>query len=174
MVVFHYSKKILAVFAAATILGALLHFVYTLFPSPVTALFSPVCESLWEHLKLLYWPYLAAMLLLTWGGGKEGKAPWLLSALIICAAMLALGWLYYIALGQEGHWFGPVLYVALMVLGFLLPAPLSRTKVSRFGDCLMLLIVALGAAIALFSFLPPGALLFADLSGVRTWVTLPC
>lgn len=51
----------LAVFAAATLLGACLHFVYALFPNPVTALISPTCESLWEHLKLLFWPYLAAM-----------------------------------------------------------------------------------------------------------------
>ena len=80
---FRLSRKMLAVFAAATLLGACLHFVYALFPNPVTALISPTCESLWEHLKLLFWPYLAAMCFLTRGGEKGCRAPWMLSLLLL-------------------------------------------------------------------------------------------
>ncbi|WP_158099462.1 hypothetical protein [Flavonifractor sp. An9] len=31
-----------------------------------------------------------------------------------------------------------------------------------------------GACLHLFTFLPPNGLLFTDLSGTPTWVTLPC
>ena len=38
--------------------GSALHFLYDWLPSPLTALFSPINESVWEHLKLLFWPML--------------------------------------------------------------------------------------------------------------------
>lgn len=37
-------------------IGALMHFIYSWFPNPVTALFSPINESVWEHLKMLILP----------------------------------------------------------------------------------------------------------------------
>lgn len=45
--------------------GSALHFLYDLWPNPLTAVFAPVNESVWEHLKLLYWPFLAAAFVLT-------------------------------------------------------------------------------------------------------------
>jgi hypothetical protein len=38
--------------------GAALHFLYEAVPNPLTALISPINESVWEHLKLLFWPML--------------------------------------------------------------------------------------------------------------------
>ena len=38
--------------------GSALHFLYDLWPNPLTAVFAPVNESVWEHLKLLYAPFL--------------------------------------------------------------------------------------------------------------------
>ena len=35
-------------------------------------------------------------------------------------------------------------------------------------------IAALLAGLTLFTFLPPDYILFADLSGVNTWYTIPC
>ena len=61
-----------------------------------------------------------------------------------------------------------------MALGFLLPGLFSRPGVLEKSDWFFLFTIALGAAIVLFTFLPPDLVLFADLSGVRTWVTLPC
>ena len=41
------------------LLGIGLHALYAWRPIPLLGLFSPVNESVWEHLKLLYWPFLA-------------------------------------------------------------------------------------------------------------------
>ena len=49
-----------AAFALAAAAGTGLHFLYPLLPIPLVALFAPVSESVWEHLKLLYWPFLVA------------------------------------------------------------------------------------------------------------------
>ena len=58
--------------------GSALHFLYDLWPNPLTAVFAPVSESVWEHLKLLYWPFLAAAFVLTKGeadGRKRAASP---------------------------------------------------------------------------------------------------
>jgi hypothetical protein len=34
------------------------HFVYDVMPSPITAIFFPVNESIWEHMKIIYTSYL--------------------------------------------------------------------------------------------------------------------
>ena len=53
----------------AILAGAGLHFLWQALPNPLFALISPVNESVWEHLKLLYWPMLAAALVLARGRG---------------------------------------------------------------------------------------------------------
>lgn len=53
-------KQIIIAFAVAGLLGTVLHFLYRWVPNPVIALFVPVNGSVWEQLKLLFWPVLAA------------------------------------------------------------------------------------------------------------------
>ena len=64
---FYPKKLIVPVFVCAVLAGVGLHFLYARFPCTLSALLSPVCESLWEHIKLIYWPYLAAALWLNRG-----------------------------------------------------------------------------------------------------------
>ena len=46
------------------ILGSLLHFTYKLSgENPAVAIFSPINESVWEHLKLLYFPMLITIII---------------------------------------------------------------------------------------------------------------
>lgn len=167
-------KSVLPVFVVATLAGACLHFVYELFPNPLTACFSPVCESLWEHLKLLYWPYLLASLFLVRREGWQSLGRRAFAVLVPSAVMLAVGYVYHILLGGESLFFDIALYVLLMAVAFFLPAFLRRSCWDAWREPLLLLAVALGAAIVLFTFLPPMGLLFIDLSGVKTWVVLPC
>lgn len=160
------------VLAAALVLGVLLHFLYDWLPSPVTALFSPVRESLWEHLKIIFWPIFLSGLLL---GGKRGLTPWLASLLIVCGLTLLLGWLYNVVLEGESGAVNIVLYVVLILLGFYLPRilwPLSEWP--GVGAACAILTVLLAALMVVFTFAPPDNILFADLSGgVRTFLTIP-
>lgn len=79
---FYPKKLIVPVFVCAVLAGVGLHFLYARFPCTLSALLSPVCESLWEHIKILYWPYLAASAFLAWG--RQPVRPWLLSLVILC------------------------------------------------------------------------------------------
>jgi len=58
------------IFFGAVALGVVLHFLYNWFPNPMIALISPVRESIWEHLKILYFPLLLSALIL--GRGVPG------------------------------------------------------------------------------------------------------
>ena len=117
---------------------------------------SPIWESLWEHLKILAWPYLAAALVLTWNR-PTGIRPWLLSLLLMCAGMLGAGYLYHIVLGGESFW-----------PGFSGPFEGVRWKLPLAGVVVLLLLMVL------FTLSPPDHLLFVDLSGADTWSQLPC
>ena len=167
-----FSKRLLIVFILTTLAGVALHFVYDLLPNPVTALFSPVNESIWEHLKVIYWPYLAAMLIVTGKDTRGKRASWLFALLVISVAMLLIGYVYHISLGLDNLIFDIGLYVVLMALGFWLPGQLNPKNARSFP--VLFLVVLLGAAIILFTFLPPNCPLFADLSSVNTWYTIPC
>lgn len=163
----------LIAFAAAGAAGACLHFLYTLFPCVATALVAPVRESLWEHVKLLYWPALITGLLLH--RRRPDLAGQRAFALLAAAGgMLLLGYVYHICLQGDSLLVDILLYVAMMALAILLPPVLRQPCWQEFRELLVLLALALGAATLLFTFLPPGHLLFADLSGTPTWVTLPC
>ena len=116
------KKQLLLAFVLAVLAGAGLHFVYGLCPNGVTALFSPVNESIWEHVKILFWPYLAAAVWLTWGR-PTALRPWLLTGVGICLAMLGVGYFLHMVLGWNSLAADLVLYGVLMALGFwLLPA----------------------------------------------------
>ena len=95
-----FSWNLWITFFAALALGVLLHFLYAWLPNPLTALVSPVRESLWEHLKLLFYPLLAAALLLT-RDAPALRAARLLALLTVCALMLGAGWAYHIVLRGE-------------------------------------------------------------------------
>lgn len=160
-----FSKKVTITLLAALGLGVVLHFLFDWLPSPITALVSPVRESLFEHLKILLIPLLLSGLYLTHGRGLDGLAPWLLTLPIIASAMLFVGYIYHISL--QGSWVGfdLILYGVLIVAGFVLAyrlAPLTQ----RPGIPLLCLVVALvlGWLMIWFTFFPPDEMLFLDLS----------
>lgn len=169
------TKKAILYYLTAAALGILLHFLFTWFPNPVTALVSPVRESVWEHVKLLYFPLLVVSLLMGRGGGGAARTPWLLSTLAVCAAMVGAGYLYHIALRGESLYVDLALYFVLLGVGFLLPRVLwPLCEWPGTGKAAVALTALLGALILWFTFFPPEAALFADLSGaVRTFLTIP-
>jgi len=159
-------------FAAALVSGVLLHFLYDWLPCGLTALISPVRESIWEHLKVLFYPLVIFGLL---PAGKRGWIPWVWSALLSCAMLLLFGWLYHIVIKGSALIVDLVLYAVLMYIGFRLPRllwPLAEWPgVGAAGAMLALLLAVL---LAVFSFAPPDNILFADLSGgIHTFLTIP-
>ena len=153
--------------------GTALHFVYERVPVWPLAVFSPVRESLWEHVKLLFWPYLLCAFYLR---RKEGAPlrPRLLSLLLMCGGMLALAYWYHILLWGESVAADIALYLVMMAGGFALPLFLRGPWEGRLWRLVGPLTALLAALIVLFTFWPPEGILFLDLTGANTWSVLPC
>ena len=169
------TKKLILCYFAAAALGVLLHFLFEWFPNPVTALISPVRESIWEHVKIIYFPLLAAALYMGRSGNGLGRAPWLLSLVAACIIMPCIGYIYHIILRGEALIVDLIVYFFILALGFLLPRTLwplcTRPEVDKTAWALTAL---LGALIVWFTFFPPDTALFADMrDAVRTFLTIP-
>ena len=169
------TKKLVLCYLVAAALGVLLHFLFEWFPNPVTALISPVRESIWEHVKLIFYPLLAVSLYLGRGGNGMGRAPWLLSMAVACVVMLCLGYVHHIIFRGEAVCVDLILYLLMLALGFLLPKTLWPLCAQPGAEkAAWAMTVLLGALIVWFTFFPPDTALFADLEdAVRTFLTIP-
>ncbi len=166
-------RKYMVAFLLATLLGIGLHFLYSFFPNPLTALFSPVRESIWEHIKLVYWSYLLVAFFLA---RREGAHAWrihLTTLLFISLFQMVCGYIYHMILCRDALSFDLSLYVLSMGVGFALSCFLHARDDLQIGKLLPVLAIALGMAILLFTFYPPNLRLFADLSAVHTWSIIP-
>lgn len=156
-------RESLLCLTTAVLAGVCLHFLYMLLPCALTAAVSPVRESLWEHVKILYWPGLAAGLFLNRREPELAGARGF-SLLLAAGVMLAAGWVYHVGLEGDAFLFDIVLYVAVMALCVALPGWLRHPFWRRTGRLWWVLTAVLGGATVLFTWLPPGGALFADLS----------
>ena len=164
-------KSLKIYFAAGVIfsavLGTLSHFFYEWSgQNPVVALFSPVNESTWEHMKLVFFPILVWSLLLPAGIRKEFPA-------MQCAILIG---------GLLGTWLVPVLFytysgilgrnLALIDIGIFYTAVLAAfwtarklrdsERVEKACPFILFISAVMLLAFFLFTFAPPDIGLFAE------------
>lgn len=170
----YYNKRALLLTAVLAIgLGVAQHFFFSLWPNPLTALLAPVNESLWEHSKLVFWPYLLGAVWLN-RGRPGGLRPWFVVLPVLIALMLILGWLYNVVLGGEQSWVNIAIYILVMGLGFWLPSRFVHPVPNSLWYPVLTCVVLLGLALAVFTLYPPNNVLFWDLSMARAWFSSPC
>ena len=141
----------------AILAGAGLHFLWQALPNPLLALISPVNESVWEHLKLLFCPTLGAAVVLS------ARAPcrirlWsgFLTALLAMPVFLLGAYYGLRAIGVHGLAVDIGLYYLTMFGGFFLAARLVRSgRAQRATGILLMLVMLYGASLVLFTFAAP-------------------
>lgn len=153
----------------ALVLGTFLHSLFDLWPSILTEFIAPVSESIWEHVKIVYWPLLVVLPLVY---GKEKRSEVMAAPIMSSILMLALAWIYHICLGGEALVMDLVIFAVVMALGFLLPAAVTLPKNSR--SILAGITIFWVALILAFTITPPSGMLFRDASLVDAWVRLTC
>ena len=170
---YYDKRRLLTAALGALLLGCLLHFLYPWFPNALTALIAPTNESIWEHVKLLLWPYLLAAAWLTWQ--RPGAIrPFLLALPLMCLLMLALGYAYHIRLRGETLWVDLAITLLVLAFGFWFPLRFSGPFTSLRWHLPLLACALLIFLTGLFTLWPPQGLLFADLSAAGAWFPLPC
>ena len=144
----------------AAALGTAWHFLFNWFPCALTALLCPVSESVWEHLKLLYFPPLACAVFLSLRVSCPQRSFWsgVLAGMLLSAALLP-GCFYTLTAGF-GLPAGPTLDIPLYYLCLAVLWAVAR-RLCRSGAAsraLGLLVIAcgvFGAALVVFSIAAP-------------------
>ena len=157
---------VLACTLAVTVAGSLLHFAWAWSGrSAIVALFAPINESTWEHLKMAFWPALVLALI---QHRLYGRPPGLLVATAVrCflgpVLIVAFFYGYTYVLGDNVLIFDVTIFVLAVFIAELVG---HRLLSSEFGSGVRLAagLALLGAAISffLFTYYPPDLFLFDD------------
>lgn len=116
------------------ILGSLNHFLYEFSEqNPVTALIAPVNESVWEHMKLLFFPVLLFSLI-EYGFRRPAPATFFAARFAgVWTGMLSIIFLYYGYSGILGASF-VVIDILLFFVGVLITYSTSLRLCKRFQN----------------------------------------
>ena len=149
--------------------GTALHFLYQWSGESVAAApFAAVNESVWEHMKLLFWPMLlwAGAERAVLGGYSRGFWPAkALGTLLGLALIPALYYTYTGALGVSVMWVDIAIFFVAAAAAFLAETRmLARDWRCRGGAraSALVLLLLLSAAFVLCTFVPPRFPLFRD------------
>lgn len=161
-----YWQVVGYVFAAA--LGTFLHFLFDLTnQSIVAALFSAVNESIWEHLKLLFYPMFSFALLEHHFWGKRCKTFWCIKLVGMLFSLALIPMVYYTytgILGISADWFNVTIFFIAAGAAFWLETKLFQKEWScplpsgvAFGLVSLICVV-----FTVLTFVPPHIPFFRD------------
>ncbi len=162
------TKTIAALFVAL-MLGIGLHELFSLFPSIITEFISPVNESIWEHVKIVFFPLLLVELAFF---PRSHRPAGLFSILLVSGGMLCAGWLYHVCFNGMALWVDLTIYGVCITLYFILSDALPIPK--GWMSLLRGLIILFIGIIFAFTITPPHGTLFHDARLADAWVLLTC
>lgn len=150
--------------------GTLSHFLYGWTgKNPVVGLFTPVNESVWEHMKLLFFPMLLSFPLLLYRFGEDRSC--LVSA--FCCGILAGTFLiplcyyaYTFLLGRNFFLLDVGIFVVSTLAAFWLFYRLAQScRLKSHSRLLAFLVCVLFVCFLVFTFRPPALKIFEDPQG---------
>lgn len=157
-------------FVFTGILGVLLHFLFEWAnESIIVAPFSAVNESIWEHMKLLFFPMFVFSLIENQNIGKEYKNFWCVKMIGIVFGVLLIPVLYYTIRGIFGSipdFVNIAIFFIASATTYILEGWLFKYESinckSQKAAFIILCFIAL--LFALFTFYPPQIPLFEDMT----------
>lgn len=158
----------MAGFVFTAVVGTLLHFLFDWTGgNPVAALFSAVNESIWEHLKLLFYPMVAVAIMEYIFWGKETASFWCIKLLGILIGVVLIPVVYYTytgILGVKADWFNITIFFLAAAVVFWVETKLFQgafvCPVSSKLAIALICLVAVGFTV--FTFAPPHIPFFQD------------
>jgi F0F1-type ATP synthase assembly protein I len=158
----------IAGFVFISLSGSLLHFAFEFLGEwPPAALIAAVNESVWEHLKLAFWPALLYALIERPFFGRRAKKFWVAKTvgIFVMPAVIVSGFYGYTALAG-GHilWADIFLFMLAAFAGQMVSFGLllRRTFPSSIKLPALILLALMVAAFSLLTFFPPHSPLFCD------------
>ena len=155
-------------FLFTSILGTFLHFLFDLSgQSVIAAIFSAVNESIWEHMKLIYYPMLLFALIEFQFWGKDHKEFWCIKLIGILLGLTLIPVLYYTYTGISGvsaDWLNITIFFLAAGAAFWVENKLFQ----RDGSCRLscrvsfVLVCMIGVIFTVLTFFTPQIPLFRD------------
>ncbi len=149
-------------------LGTFLHFLFDLTGQNwVAGLFSAVNESIWEHMKLLFYPMFLFAMLENRLWGRENPQFWCIKLLGILLGLVLIPVLYYTysgILGENIDWINIAIFFVTAAVSYRFETVLlQRGCTCRLqSDAALVVLWLLAAVFTLFTFRPPLIPLFQD------------
>ncbi len=150
------------------LLGVFLHYLYDWTgQNVIAALFSAVNESIWEHLKLLFFPMLAYALIESRYIGRDYKNFWCVKLLGIVSGLVMIVVLYYTingVLGGTPDWVNIAIFFVSTAFTYYLETLLLNGGYIKCNSPkkAILILILIGVVFAVFTFIPPNIPLFED------------
>lgn len=148
------------------ILGVLFHFTYEWSGNNIiVGLFTPVNESIWEHLKLLYFPMILTLIVGYFYDGKNYENYICAKLFGIIVSMIFTVITFYTYSGILGKIIDAV-NIAIFFIAVVLGQYMVLRKIRENKSCnqtkKMIILIIIGVLFIFFTFNPPNIGLFAD------------
>lgn len=146
--------------------GTLLHFLYDWTgQNPVVGAFSAVNESIWEHMKLLFFPMLVFSFMEYRRIGKGYPNFWCVKVIGTLVGLTVIPTIYYTytgALGVQADWFNIAIFFIAAAAVYWLETRLLQTGRPRckFPAVALGALFLMGAIFVMLTFYPPNLPLF--------------
>lgn len=162
------KKFEIASFFFASIIGTLMHFLFEWTnESVITALISPVNESVFEHLKLTFFPLLIFSVFEYFYIGKTHKGFFYVKAKAILLGILFVIVLYFTYTGIIGKNYMIadiiIFYLSILISTLYFTKNYKPNEHSNLSGIIILVIIS--ALFFIFTFAPPHIHLFLDETG---------
>lgn len=158
----------MAGFIFTSVLGTTLHFLFDWSDQNIiSALFSAVNESIWEHMKLIYYPMFLFGWLEYFVWGKEFAPFWCVKLKGMLLALGLIPTIFYVytgILGKTADWFNIAIFFIAAGTAFRLE---SRLFINGFSckvpkKTAIILLFLIGLLFIVLTFYPPHIPLFQD------------
>ena len=154
------------------VLGACMHFVMEALPSGGISVFLgnffPINETSWEHMKMMWYPFLVVGIIFSFKTGNRGY----FASFVVCAVMAMLMNLgafsvYQSFLGKTILIVDIMIYISSMLCGALLACELSQKKwAQKLLPLWVALAVMITAGIIWLTYYPGKGYVFLDNEGL--------
>lgn len=154
-------------FLFTAIAGTFLHFLFDLTRGNIiAALFSAVNESIWEHMKLLFYPMFAFAMIEYFCWGKDLPQFWCVKLAGIMLGLLLIPVLYYTytgILGVNADWFNITIFFLTALAVFYIETRLFQNHECAIPSAVAFILLCLIAAtFTALTFVPRHIPLFRD------------
>lgn len=162
-----FTSQILG-FVFTGIMGVILHFLFDWTNQNVlVATFSAVNESIWEHMKLLFFPMFIFALIESRYVGKEYKNFWCIKLIGIVLGLMLIPAMYYTINGAFGitpDWVNIAIFFVIAAISYFVETKLfKKADLNCKSPALALLVLWLIALVfVVFTFIPPNIPIFED------------